>query len=56
MITDSQTNTVYFSNLTPEDFPLQFKELSGIIENAGYKVKLLAETYDYYCRDYILLK
>lgn len=53
MITDSQTNTVYFSNLTPEDFPLQFKELSGIIKNAGYKVKLLAETYDYYCRDYM---
>jgi agmatine deiminase len=53
MITDSQTNTVYFSNLIPEDFSRQFKELSGIIEGAGYKVKLLAETYDYYCRDYM---
>jgi len=53
MITDSQTNTVYFSNLTPEDFPAEFNELIGIIETAGYKTKLLIETYDYYCRDYM---
>jgi agmatine deiminase len=53
MITDVQTNTVYFSNLVPEDFPKQFIELARIIESAGYRVKLLAETYDYYCRDYM---
>jgi agmatine deiminase len=53
MITDSQTNTVYFSNLAPEKFQQQFKELNDIIENTGYKVKFLAETYDYYCRDYM---
>jgi agmatine deiminase len=53
MITDSQTNTVYFSNLTPEDFQAEFNELSRIIETAGYKTKLLVETYDYYCRDYM---
>ena len=50
MITDSQTNTVYFSNLLPEDFPKQFDELTRIVESAGYRVKLLVETYDYYCR------
>jgi len=53
MITDNQTNTVYFSNLVPEDFPKQFHELCRIIESAGYQVRLLAETYDYYCRDYM---
>ena len=53
MITDNQTNTVYFSNLLPEEYPESFKELSDIIESAGYKVKLLIETYDIYCRDYM---
>jgi agmatine deiminase len=53
MKTDSQTNTVYFSNLLPEEHPKEFKELSEIIESDGYKVKLLIETYDFYCRDYM---
>jgi hypothetical protein len=53
MITDSQTNTVYFSNLISADFKAEFNELNGIIETAGYKTKLLVETYDYYCRDYM---
>ncbi len=53
MITDDQTNTVYFSNLVPEDFPKQFNELTQIIKSAGYQVKLLVETYDYYGRDYM---
>lgn len=53
MIADNQTNTVYFSNLLPEEDPKRFSELETIIERAGYPVKLLAETYDYYCRDYM---
>ena len=53
MITDNQTNTVCFSNLLPEAYPESYKELSNIIESAGYKVKLLVETYDIYCRDYM---
>ncbi len=53
MITDNQTNTVYFSNLLPEEHPKEFKELSDIIDSAGHKVKLLVETYDIYCRDYM---
>jgi agmatine deiminase len=53
MIADYQTNTVYISNLVPEDFPKHFNELTQIIESAGYQIKLLAETYDYYCRDYM---
>ena len=40
MITDNQTNTVYFSNLIPEDFPKQFAELARIIESAGYQGKI----------------
>ncbi len=53
MISDYQTNTVYFSNLLPEAYPESFSELSAVIESAGYKVKLLVETYDIYCRDYM---
>ena len=53
MITDNKTNTVYFSNLLPEAYPESFNELSAIIESAGYKEKLLVETYDIYCRDYM---
>lgn len=53
MITDIHTNTVYFSNLVPEEFPKQFDELCKIIESAGYQYKLLVETYDYFCRDYM---
>lgn len=53
MITDQQTNTVYFSNLLQEAYPKQFQKLMELITSAGYKVKLLVGTDDYYCRDYM---
>ena len=53
MIPDNLTNIVYFSNLFPEEYPAQYKELEAIIEAAGYTAKLLVETYDIYCRDYM---
>ncbi|WP_339735966.1 agmatine deiminase family protein [uncultured Sunxiuqinia sp.] len=55
MIADNQTNTVYISNLWPEEDPQRFYELEAIITKAGYMVKLLLSTTDedYYCRDYM---
>ncbi|MBI9067571.1 MAG: agmatine deiminase family protein [Salinivirgaceae bacterium] len=53
MITDQQTNTVYFSNLLPEEFPNEFQGLAKIIKDAGYKVKLLVGTEDFFCRDFM---
>jgi len=55
MITDSQTNTVYFSNLWSEENPEGFAELQHIIQQAGYTGKLLIATTDedYNCRDYM---
>jgi hypothetical protein len=34
-------------------YPKLFQKLSDIIISAGYKVKLLVGTDDYYCRDYM---
>ncbi|MFW6275493.1 MAG: hypothetical protein ACOC2M_02555 [bacterium] len=40
MITDSPTNTVYFSNLTPEDFRAEFNELNGILTTHYSSMKI----------------
>jgi len=56
MIIDSETNTVFFSNLIPEDYKQESDELFKIIEGNGYKVELLVETEDYYARDYMPLQ
>lgn len=53
MIIDSETNTVFISNLIPEDYKQESDELFKLIENNGYKVELLVETEDYYTRDYM---
>lgn len=48
-----ETNTVYFSNTLPEEFPQEFQQLSKIITDSGYKVKLLVGSEDFYCRDFM---
>ncbi|MGE4288931.1 MAG: agmatine deiminase family protein [Salinivirgaceae bacterium] len=53
MITDHQTNALYFSNTLPEEFPREFNKLSQIITDAGYQVKLLVGAEDFYCRDFM---
>ena len=53
MITNQQTTTVYFSNLLAEEDSDKFNELCAIIEGIGYHIKLLVETADIYCRDYM---
>jgi agmatine deiminase len=53
MIPDQHTNTVYFSNLLPEEYPNEFNELAQLIRETGYKVKLLIGGEDFFCRDYM---
>ncbi|MFA6402893.1 MAG: agmatine deiminase family protein [Salinivirgaceae bacterium] len=53
MITDLQTNVVYFSNSLTKEFPNEFNELKKIIDDAGYSVKVLDGTKDFYCRDFM---
>lgn len=53
MITDQETNIVYFSNLLEKENRNEFNQLRFIIEEKGYDVKLLIETDDIYCRDYM---
>jgi agmatine deiminase len=53
MITDNQTNTVYFAAQTEKHYPKRFSDLKQIIEEAGYSVLVISNTSDYYCRDYM---
>lgn len=53
MITDHQTNTVFFSDVTFSDFRREMKELTQLILKSGYKVMELMGTEDYYCRDFM---
>jgi agmatine deiminase len=53
MITDNQTNKVYFSEQSEKHFPKRFSDLKKIIEEAGYFVHVISKTKDYYCRDYM---
>jgi agmatine deiminase len=53
MISDKQTNTVYFSNTLPEEYPKESEKLFQIIKDAGYLVRLLVGSEDFYCRDFM---
>ncbi len=53
MIPDHQTNTIYFSDFTQEEYPEEFFQLKKLISDEGYAVKILDETDDFYCRDFM---
>ncbi len=53
MITDQETNHVYFSNLLEENNRSELEVLRRLIQNEGYNSSLLIETDDIYCRDYM---
>lgn len=53
MITDAETNFVYFSDILPRNFPPLFDELSGLLRDAGIGVGLIPDTWDIWCRDYM---
>jgi len=53
MITDKETNFVYFSGLLPKRHSAFFKELTVILKLKGIKYRLLPFTNDIWCRDYM---
>lgn len=53
MITDQETNFVYFSKLLPQRHPKFFKELKAILQRKGIEHGLLPYTKDIWCRDYM---
>jgi len=53
MITDQETNFVYFSDLLPHRHSKFFKELTVILQRKRIRYGLLPDTNDIWCRDYM---
>lgn len=53
MITDSLTNTVYFSGLLPEKCPILNAHLVDALQKHGILYAYLSETKDIWCRDFM---
>ncbi|MBP7735490.1 MAG: agmatine deiminase family protein [Spirochaetes bacterium] len=53
MISDRQTNTVYISEKTKLHFPKFVSQLEDYVTSHKYSFKILIETRDYFCRDYM---
>ncbi len=53
MITNSETNFVYFSERLSKRYPAFFKKLKAILERKGIKYGLLPHTKDIWCRDFM---
>jgi len=53
MISDQETNFVYFSNLSKLDFGLEVIELIRILDDHEVGHSFLKYTKDYFCRDYM---
>lgn len=53
MITDNQTNKVYFSEWLQKDFPIQYNEIHTILDRYNIPHELLCHTKDYWCHDYM---
>ncbi len=53
MISDNETNKVYFSNQSTYDFKPELKELMAILDEYGIEYGFINGTRDYFCRDYM---
>ena len=53
MLTDSLTNTVYFSSLLPEKCPILNAHLVDALQKHGILYAYLSETKDIWCRDFM---
>lgn len=53
MITDSQTNFVYFSELLKSKYPEEFAKIVTVLEKHKVEYGLLNGTKGYWCRDYM---
>lgn len=53
MNTDFQTNTVFFSDLLPKKCPILYNSIDKILCDNGIDHRLLTNTKDIWCRDYM---
>ena len=53
MITDNQTNTVFFSDLLPKKCPILSQHITEVLETKGIRYSYLSETNDIWCRDFM---
>ena len=53
MITDNQTNTVYFSSLLPEKCPIMNAHITEALKKHEIPYAYLSETKDIWCRDFM---
>lgn len=53
MITDSLTNTVFFSGLLPKKCPILSQHITEVLETKGIRYSYLSETNDIWCRDFM---
>ena len=53
LLTDSDTNTVYFSNWLPKECPNLYKNLNQILNDNSVECRLLKNTNDIWCRDFM---
>ena len=53
MITDNQTNTVYFSSLLPEKCPILNAHITDALKKHGIPYAYLSQTKDIWCRDFM---
>ena len=53
MITENQTNTVFFSDLLPKKCPVLNQYITEVLEAHGIPYAYLSETKDIWCRDFM---
>lgn len=53
MLTDSLTNTVFFSDLLPKKCPILYESIEKILNDNHIDHRLLTNTKDIWCRDYM---
>jgi hypothetical protein len=53
MISDQETNFVYFSELFKQKFELEYSEITSILAKHSVGFDVLPETKDIWCRDYM---
>ncbi|MBQ1780535.1 MAG: hypothetical protein II001_03780, partial [Bacteroidales bacterium] len=53
MITDNQTNTVYFSDLLPKKCPILNTHITEALTKYGIPYDYLSKTKDIWCRDFM---
>jgi agmatine deiminase len=53
MISDPKTNTVYLADNFRKEWPEEFKKFKSLIESHNIPVKIIKQTKDPYCRDYM---